>query len=57
MQVEASFIGYGLKIVMGGRYLRGFVGSKTAQYRWLGYKVGGWRESVATFAGVARWHP
>ena len=37
----------------GRRYLGVFVGSKVAQYHWLGDKVEGWRDSVATLAGVA----
>ena len=54
---EAFFRGYGLQIVTGSRYIEGFMGSKAAQNFWLGGKVEGWRDSVATLAGVARWHP
>ena len=57
-RAESFFRGYGLQIVMGRRYLRGFMGSEAAQNLWLGEKVGGWRDSVATLAEVARqnWH-
>ena len=38
---EAFFRGYGIQIVMGSRYLEGFVGSKVAQDLWLGERVEG----------------
>ena len=41
----------------GSRYLGGFVGSKEVQDRWLREKLEGWRDSVATLAGVERRHP
>ena len=44
-------------IVTGRHYLWGFVGSKAAQDHWLGEKVEGWWDSVATLAGVACRHP
>ena len=37
-------------------YLRGFVGLKVAQDCFMGEKVEGWRDSVATLDGVARRH-
>ena len=52
-QEEVFFRGYGLQIVRGARYLRGFLGSTEAQDCWLGEKVEGWRDSVATLVGVA----
>ena len=56
-RVEAFFRGYGLHIVTGSCLLGGFMGSKVAQDRWLGEKVEGWWDSVATLAGVAFRHP
>ena len=56
MRAEALFWGYGLQIVTGSRYFGIFVGSKAAQYIWMGEKVEGWRDSVAKLAGVARWY-
>ena len=49
---EAFFRGYRLKIVMGSRFLRNLVGSKAAQDCCLGGKVEGWKDSVATLAGL-----
>ena len=40
----------------GVSYLGGFVGIKAAQDCWLGNKVYGWRDSVATLARVAHLH-
>ena len=57
LQSEAFFQGYGLHIMMGSLYLGGFVGYKDAHDCWLGEKVEGWQDSVATLAGVARQHP
>ena len=42
-RAEAFFWGYGLYIVKGRRYLRGFVGKETAQTRLREEKVTGWR--------------
>ena len=39
LRVKAFLRGYGLQIVTGNRYLRGFVGTKETQDRWLGEKV------------------
>ena len=55
--VKAFFRGYRLQIVTGRRYLRGFVGSKAAQDFYMGDKLEGWRDSMATLDGVARRHP
>ena len=38
-------------------YLGGFFGTEAEQTRWVGDKIEGWRDSVATLAGVARRHP
>ena len=57
LQVEALFQGYGLQVLMGSRYLRGFVGKETAQALWLEEKVTGWWYLVATLAVLARRHP
>ena len=57
LQAEAFFGGYKLHIVMGSRYLGGFLGSKAAQDHWLGEKVEGWKDSVSILAGVSRRHP
>ena len=55
--VEAFFHGYGFQIVTGSHYLWGFVGTRAEKDCWLGEKAEGWGDSVATLAGVARWHP
>ena len=52
-RAEAFFRGYRFHIMMGGRYLGGFVGSKEAQDCCLGDKMKGCRDSVAKLAGVA----
>ena len=56
-QAEALFMGCGLQIVTGSRYLGGFVGTDTKQAHWLGENISVWRDSVATLAGVACRHP
>ena len=56
-RAETFFTGYRLYIFMGSRYLRGFVGSKVAQYCWLGDKVKYWGDSMTTLDGVVRCHP
>ena len=56
-RLEAFFRGYGLQIVMGSRYLGGFVGTKATQDRWLGEKVEGCRALVAIMSEVAFKHP
>ena len=57
LRAEAVFGGCGIQIVTGSRYLGDFVASKLAQDHWLGGKVEGWQDSVATLAGVVRRHP
>ena len=47
----------GLKVVMGSRYLGGFVGEGKAEKIWLEGKVAGWAESVETLGGVCCKHP
>ena len=39
------------------RYIGGFVGTETAQARWLEEKVEGCRYLVTNLAGVVRRHP
>ena len=55
-QAEAFFWGYGLQVVMGSRYLGGFVETDTAQAWWLEERVEGWQDLVATLTGVAHRH-
>ena len=47
----------GLQIVMGSRYLGGFIGDGAAEKRCLDGKVEGWAESVGTLAGVFHKNP
>ena len=54
--VEDFFLGTGVKIVTGSRYLDGFVGDGAAEKSWLAEKVEGWAESTRTLAGVAHKH-
>ena len=54
---EAFFWGYGIQVVTGSRYFGGFVGMDIAQALWLEEKIEGWRDSVSTLDGVARWNP
>ena len=46
-----------LQIVTGSSYLGGFVGSKEAHDPWLGVKMEGWQDSVATLDKLSRRHP
>ena len=55
-QAEDLFQGMGLKIVMGSRYLGGFIRDGETEKRWLAGKVEGWEESVRTLAWVYRKH-
>ena len=41
LRTEAFFQGYGLQIVTGSQYLRGFVGMDTVHTQWLEEKVAG----------------
>ena len=52
-RAEEFFRGMGIQVVMGHRYLGGFIGDKEAKERWLGDKITGWAESVETLAGVS----
>ena len=56
-QADAFFQGYGLQIVTGSRYLGGFVGAKEVQDHWMGEKVEGYQDLVATLDGVVCRHP
>ena len=47
----------GLKVVMGSRYLGGFIGEGEADKSLLAGKVARWTDSVETLAGVSRKHP
>ena len=40
----------------GHRYLGGYLGDVSAEKEWLGKKVEGWTESIATLTGVALNH-
>ena len=55
-KAETFFWGYMLQVVIGSRYLAGFVRTDTAQAWWLEDKVAGGQDSVATLGGVARCH-
>ena len=54
---EDHFRGMGIRVVTGHRYLGGFLGDGSSEKEWLGTKVEGWTESIATLAGVALKHP
>ena len=54
---EEFFLGMGLQIVTGIRYLGGFIGYGSAEKRWLVRKIERWAESVGTLAGEYRKHP
>ena len=47
----------GMTVVIGSRYLRGFVGDQDADTTWLDEKVQGWTELVRALLGVARKNP
>ena len=51
-QAEAFFWGYRLQIVVGGRYLGGFIGTNSEQVWWLGNNIVGWQDLVATLDWV-----
>ena len=55
-RVEEFFCGMGIKVVMGNRYLGGFVGESETEKRWLTRKVMGWADYVETLVGVSRKH-
>ena len=50
---EEHFRGLGIRVVTGHQYLGGFLGDVLAEKEWLGKKVEGWTESIATLAGVS----
>ena len=54
---KEHFRGMGIRVVTGHRYLGGFLGDVSAEKEWLGKKVEGWTESIATLAGVSLKHP
>ena len=56
LRAEVFFRGYVLQVVTGRQYLRGFVGKKAAQDRWLEEKMEGWQASVSIMYGVAGRH-
>ena len=54
---EEFFLGMGIQVVTGHRYIRGFIGDREVEKRWLANKITGWAESVETLSGVSRKHP
>ena len=54
---EELFIGVGIKVVTGSRYLWGFIGEGEAEKSCLVGKVVGWSKFVETIAGVSRKNP
>ena len=56
-RTKEHFRGIGIWVVMGHRYLGGFLGDVSAEKEWLGKKLEGWTESIATLAGVDIKHP
>ena len=54
---EEDFRELGIKLVMGRRYLEGYIGDKEAEGMWLVEKIKGWTESVEILAGVYYKHP
>ena len=49
---EEHFRGLGIKVVMGHRYLGGYIGYKEVEGEWLADKIKGWTDSVEILAGV-----
>ena len=56
-RAEEHFCGLGIRALTGHRYLGGFLGDVSAEKEWVGKKVEGWNESIATLAGVDIKHP
>ena len=56
-RAEEHFRGLGIMVIMGHRYLGGFIGDTAAEREWLKEKVQGWTESASVLAGVAHKHP
>ena len=52
-RVEEFFRGLGIKVVMGHRYLGGYIRDKEAEGRWLAENITGWEDSVETLAGFS----
>ena len=44
-------------MVMGSRYLGGYIGERKTEGQWVQEKVEGWADSVRTLTGMARKHP
>ena len=49
---EEHFRGLGIRVVMGHRYLGGYIGDGEAEKEWLREKRQGWTESAKILAGV-----
>ena len=47
----------GIQVVTRHRYLRGFIGDREADERWMGDKITGWEKSVETLSRVSCKHP
>ena len=56
-RAEENFRGLGIRVVLGQRYLGGFIGDTEAEREWLREKLQGWTESVNVLVGVAHKHP
>ena len=54
---EEHFRGMGIRVVMGHRYLGGYIKDREAEGSWLAAKIKGWTESVAILARVSRNQP
>ena len=52
-----NFRGMGIQVVMGSRYLGGFVWERGTETQWVRTKVEGWAKLVKTLARVACKHP
>ena len=51
------FQGMRLQIVIGSRYIGGFIGDGVAEKNWLESKVEGWADYLGTLAEVSRKQP
>ena len=54
---EEHFMGLGIRVVTGHRYLGDFIGDAAAEREWLKEKVQEWKESVSVLAGIAHNYP
>ena len=52
-QADEFFWGMYIRVVMGHRYLGGFIGDSEAEKRWLDGKVTGWAGYVNPLAGFS----